>query len=118
MPLIRVRPRDLAAAAVERVPRTVGVRDGRPVLADGRALAVANVIWCTGFHPGFAWIDLPVLTGAGPVHERGVATGEPGVYFVGLAFLAAASSSMIHGVERDAAFVADRIAARAGARAG
>jgi len=118
MPLIRVRPRDLAAAAVERVPRTVGVRDGRPVLADGRALEVANVVWCTGFHPGFAWIDLPVLEGTRPVQERGVATGEPGLYFVGLAFLAAASSSMIHGVERDAAFVADRIASRAGARAG
>ena len=29
--------------------RTVGTRDGKPVLADGRALDVANVVWCTGF---------------------------------------------------------------------
>ena len=24
-------------------------------------LDVANVIWCTGFHPGFSWIDLPIF---------------------------------------------------------
>jgi putative flavoprotein involved in K+ transport len=48
-PLIRVKPRDLAAAGVERVPRTAGVEDGRPRLEDGRVLDVANVVWCTGF---------------------------------------------------------------------
>jgi hypothetical protein len=40
-PLGRVRPRDYAAAGIERVPRTVGVRDGRPLLEDGRVLEVA-----------------------------------------------------------------------------
>ena len=34
-PLIRVKPKDLAAAGVVRVPRTAGVREGRPVLDDG-----------------------------------------------------------------------------------
>jgi putative flavoprotein involved in K+ transport len=37
-PLVRVKPEDLAAAGVERVPRVVGVRDGRPLLADDRVL--------------------------------------------------------------------------------
>jgi putative flavoprotein involved in K+ transport len=60
MPLLRVKPRHLAAAGVLRVPPTVAVRDGRPVLEDGRELEVANVIWCTGFDAGFSWIDLPV----------------------------------------------------------
>ena len=47
-PLIRVKPGDLAAAGVERVPRTVGVQDGLPVLEDGRVLGVANVVcWIT-----------------------------------------------------------------------
>ena len=83
------------------------------MLADGRVLDVANVVWCTGFHPGFSWIDLPVFGENGlPLHERGVVTGEPGLYFVGLAFLYAASSTMVHGVGRDAAHVADAIAAR------
>ncbi|HEX9611679.1 MAG TPA: NAD(P)-binding domain-containing protein [Gemmatimonadales bacterium] len=113
MPLIRIRPRDLAAAGIERVPRVVGARDGLPVLEDGRVLDVANVIWCTGFHPGFSWIDLPVFREDEPMHERGVVATEPGLYFVGLGFLYAASSAMVHGVGRDAEYVVRNIASRA-----
>jgi putative flavoprotein involved in K+ transport len=114
MPLIRVKPADLAAAGVGRVPRVVDIWDGRPVLAGDRVLDVANVIWCTGFHPGFSWIDLPIFTAEGePAHRRGVVAGEPGLYFVGLAFLYAASSAMIHGVGRDAEHIVEAIAARA-----
>jgi len=109
MPLIRVKAKDLAAAGIERVPRTVGVRDGLPLLEDGRILDVGNVIWCTGFHPGFTWIDLPVLGADEPLHERGVVAKEPGLYFVGLAFLYSASSTMIHGIERDAKHVVQTI---------
>lgn len=112
-PLIRQRPKDLASAGVQRVGRTAGVSDGKPVLEDGRVLDVANVIWCTGFEPGFSWIDLPVFGEHGqPVHERGVSTREPGLYFLGLGFLYAMSSSMIHGVGRDAEYVAKAVAAR------
>jgi putative flavoprotein involved in K+ transport len=115
-PLIRVKPADLGAAGVERTPRVAGVQDGRPLLADGRALDVANVIWCTGFHPGLSWIDLPKpLYGADgePLHERGIVPGEPGLYFVGLHFLHSLSSPMIPGVARDAERIADTIQARA-----
>ena len=110
--LIRIKPEDLDTAGIERVPRTAGVRDGLPVLADGRVLDVANVIWSTGFHPGFSWIDLPVHGAEEPMHERGVVAGEPGLYFVGLNFLYALSSVMIHGVNRDAERIANEIAAR------
>ncbi|MGH2653120.1 MAG: flavin-containing monooxygenase [Actinomycetota bacterium] len=111
-PLIRVKPKDLAAAGVERVPRTTGVEDGFPQLEDGRRLDVASVVWCSGFHPGFSWIDLPVLGPAEPRHDRGVVHTEPGLYFVGLRFLYSKSSEQIHGVGRDAAWIADMIAAR------
>src|SRR6185503_14427553 len=37
-PLIRVKAQDLAGAGVERTPRVAGVRDGLPVLDDGRVL--------------------------------------------------------------------------------
>jgi len=112
-PLIRVKPSDLAVAGIQRVPRTTGVRSGLPVLADDRVLDVTNVIWCTGFHPGFSWIDLPVFGADGePVHHRGVVPDEPGLYFVGLHFLYAMSSTMIHGVSRDAEHIAANIAAR------
>ena len=112
-PLIRTKTSDLTAAGVQRVGRIAGVRDGKPVLEDGRVLDVGNVIWCTGFDPGLSWIDLPVFGEDGePRHERGVVAGEPGLYFVGLHFLYAFSSTMIHGVGRDAQHVAEAIAAR------
>jgi putative flavoprotein involved in K+ transport len=112
-PLIRVKPRDLTAAGVQRAARVAGVRDGLPVLADGRALDVQNVIWCTGYDPGFSWIDVPVFDAHGqPQHESGVVEKAPGLYFVGLHFLHAMSSTMIHGVGRDAERIVATLAAR------
>ncbi len=112
--LIRVKPKDLAAAGVERVPRVMGVQDGLPLLEDGRVLDVSNVVWCTGFRPDFSWIDLDIF-GAGenpiePIHERGVIPSEPGLYFVGLFFLYAGSSELLRGVGRDAEYVVNHIA--------
>lgn len=111
-PLIRVKSKDLKKAGIERLPRVVGVKDGLPLLQDGRVLEVTNVIWCTGFDPGFSWINLPVFDGDEPKHDRGIVPGEPGLYFVGLHFLYAMSSTMIHGVGRDAEYIAKEIARR------
>jgi len=118
-PLIRVRRSDLERLGVKPVPRTAGVERGRPVLEDGRVLDVANVVWCTGYHPGFDWIDLPVFGDDGePEHRSGIVDREPGLFFVGLHFLHSLSSEMIHGVGRDADRIAGVIAARAPARNG
>ena len=111
-PLIRVKSEDLARVGVERVPRTTGVEDGKPMLADGRVMDVANVVWCTGFDPGFDWIGLEVLQDGEPVHRSGAVEAHPGLYFVGLHFLHALSSVMIHGVGRDADRIASAVAAR------
>ena len=111
MPLIRTRSGDLAAAGVTRAPRMAGVRDGFPLLADGTVRRVSGVIWCTGFDMGQSWIDLPVFDSHGePIQNRGVVPTEPGLYFVGPHFLYSASSTMIHGIGRDAQHVATRIA--------
>jgi putative flavoprotein involved in K+ transport len=110
-PLERVRPKELAAAGVERVPRTVGVRDGLPLLEDGRVLEVANLIWCTGSRPDFGWIDLAVFGQDGlPLHDRGAVASRPGLYFVGLWFLSGFTSSLLGGVGRDAERIAGQIA--------
>jgi putative flavoprotein involved in K+ transport len=112
-PLARVRRRDIAAAGIERVPRTAGARDGLPLLEDGRVLEVANVVWATGFRTDFSWIDLPVLDADGePRHDRGVVAAQPGLYFVGLFFLPAVSSALVGGVGADADHIAAAIAAR------
>ena len=115
-PVVRVKPSDLAAAGVERVPRTTGVEGGCPVVGPDRVLDVENVVWCTGFRPDFSWIDVPVFGGAEtpkePVHERGVVPDAPGLYFVGLFFLHALSSSLLCGVARDARYVVDHLVSR------
>lgn len=113
LPLARVRRKELTRAGIERVPRMTGVRDGLPMLADGVALAAANVMWCTGFVSDFSWIDLAVIDPDGkPRHERGIVRSEPGLYFVGLFFLSAGSSSLIGGVGRDARHIARHIASQ------
>jgi putative flavoprotein involved in K+ transport len=75
-------------------------------------VGAANVIWCTGFRPGFSFVDLPVLGPQEPNHDRGIVRSEPGLFFIGLKFLYSVSSEQIHGVGRDADHIARRIAAR------
>jgi putative flavoprotein involved in K+ transport len=109
-PLLRVKPKDLVAAGVERVGRVTGVVDGYPSLDDGSVLDVANVVWCTGFEPGFSWIDLPVFDDEGyVVHERGVVDAVPGVYSVGLKFLYSVLSDTLLAADRDAGHVVDHL---------
>ena len=109
-PLIRVKPKHLADAGIERVPKVVGVREGKPLLADGRTLDAKNIIWCTGYEPGFSWIDLPIFGEDGrPVHDRGIVDRAPGLYFVGLHYLYSMTSDTITGVGRDAERIAKAI---------
>jgi putative flavoprotein involved in K+ transport len=113
IPLARVRRKDFAAAGIERVPRMTGVKNGQPLLEDGRILAVSNVVWCTGFTPNYDWIDFPLPSHNGlPAHERGSVEAYPGLYFVGLPFLYSLSSVLVGGVGRDAGFIVDHIGSR------
>jgi putative flavoprotein involved in K+ transport len=112
-PLVRVKPRDLVSAGIERVPKVADVRNGQPLLADDHTLNVRNVIWCTGYHPGFSWIHLPIFGEDGrPMHERGVVTRVPGMYFVGLHYLYSMTSATVIGVGRDAERIARAIRER------
>jgi putative flavoprotein involved in K+ transport len=114
-PLLRVRLPDLDAAGVERHDaKTVGVQDGKPVLADGTVLDVANVIWCTGYRRDYSWIGAPVTGPDGyPEEVRGVSLTVPGLYFLGVPFSYAFTSMLVAGAGRDAKYVVDRIAERA-----
>lgn len=109
-PLIRVKSRDLARAGVERTSRITGVHDGMPVTEDGHRLDVASVVWCTGFRPDLTWVDLAGVPADGLVpNERGVCPQEPGLYVLGQLFQYSLASSMVHGVGRDAAQLAEHI---------
>ena len=112
-PLIRVKPQGLEDAGVIRVQRTIGVKNGRPMTAEGAVLDVKNVIWCTGYEHVFPWIDLPIFGADGdPIHEEGVVPSVPGLYFVGLHFLYAMSSATLIGIGRDSKRVVNALAKR------
>jgi putative flavoprotein involved in K+ transport len=116
-PLLRVRLPDLDRAGVERHDeKTVGVTDGKPTLADGTVLDVANVIWATGYRPDYSLVAADILGDDGwPAEVRGVSPTVPGLYFLGVPFQYAFSSMNIVGAGRDAKFVVDRIAERVAA---
>lgn len=111
-PLLRVKRSDVASAGIERVTdRMTGVRDGLPVLGEGRMVDVVNVIWCTGFRHDFSWIELPVIGDDGwPLEERGVVPASPGLYFTGLSFQSSFRSMLIGGAGADAAYIVNYLA--------
>jgi putative flavoprotein involved in K+ transport len=77
---------------------------------DLRAASIRSVVWATGYEFDFGWVALPIFDPRGqPTHRRGV-TAAPGVYLLGLPWLAKAKSSFLYGVGEDAAFIAERIA--------
>jgi putative flavoprotein involved in K+ transport len=114
-PLLRVRLQDLDKAGVERHDdKTVGVKDGRPMLADGTVLDVATVIWATGYRPDYSLVAAPIVGDDGwPVEVRGVSPTVPGLYFLGVPFQYAFASMLVTGAGRDARYVVDRITERA-----
>lgn len=96
---------------VELVGRAVAARGDRVAMAEGRSIRVAGVVWATGFRSDYGWIRAPVLDARGaPVQRRGGAQ-VPGLYFLGLPWMHTRGSALIGWVGRDAAYLADRIAA-------
>ena len=112
IPLGRVRRKDIIASGIERVGRTTGVRNGYPLLEDGRVLKPSTVIWCTGYRTDFTWLDLPLPTTRHgvPIHDRGIVESVPGLYFMGILFQYSLSSALLGGVGRDAKYIVDHIA--------
>jgi putative flavoprotein involved in K+ transport len=70
---------------------------------------ITSVVWATGFHTDFSWVEAPVLDARGKaVHERGV-TRTPGLYFLGLPWLHTWGSGRFSGVKTDAEHLLGRI---------
>ncbi|MET9258422.1 NAD(P)/FAD-dependent oxidoreductase [Amycolatopsis sp. NPDC004079] len=86
-----------------------------PVLElDLAAAGVTSIVWATGFAVDYSWLRVDAFDENGrPKHRRGVSV-EPGVYFIGLPWLARRGSSFIWGVWHDAKFVADHVAIQRG----
>jgi putative flavoprotein involved in K+ transport len=73
---------------------------------------ITTIIWATGYALDFDWLKLPAFDAKGrPAHQRGISV-VPGLYFLGLAWLARRASPFIWGVWHDADYLAAHIAAR------
>lgn len=94
-----------------RAASATAARDRHLVFNGGDSIETDNVIWATGFQWDAPWIELPVLDeNSVPDHDGGIAVGAPGIYFLGLRYLRRFNSSLVGGVGRDAAFIAEHIA--------
>jgi putative flavoprotein involved in K+ transport len=113
-PLVRVKRKHLDDAGVLRHDaRTTDVVDGRPTLADGTVLDVANVVWCTGYRQDFSFIHPSVVGDDGwPLDAGGVVAELPGLYFMGLLFQRGFYSMLVGGAGRDARHIARHVLAR------
>jgi putative flavoprotein involved in K+ transport len=84
-----------------------------PPLLGLAEVGISTVIYATGFHYDFGWIDLPVFDERGyPRYRRGV-TEIPGLYFCGLHWMETQGSGLFYGVGRDAEYVAGHLRAKA-----
>ena len=71
---------------------------------------ISTIIWATGYHMNFSWVDIPVFDGKGyPGHERGI-TPISGLYFLGLPWLYTWGSGRFSGIARDANYLANCVA--------
>jgi len=85
-----------------------------PATFDLVEAGIGTVIYATGYHYDFRWIDLPVFDERGyPRYDRGI-TEIPGLYFVGLHWMHTQGSGLFYQVGRDAGYVVDHLR-RAGA---
>lgn len=79
---------------------------------DLRSGEITSIVWATGFHPDYRWLDVPVLDRKGQlVHDGGVVTGAPGMYAIGLPVLRRRKSTFIHGAEDDARDIVSHLVA-------
>lgn len=118
-PIMRPAPHDLAKThGVTLYSRFDGVDGSKLTFTDGETLDTEDltIIWCTGFRGDYSMLDgisRDVLDARGaPIHDRGVATGAPGLFFVGLRHQYTVASHDIYGVSQDAEFIAGRIEER------
>lgn len=99
-------PEEPSARHLGPLPATVA---SPPLELDLAAAGVSSIVWATGFAVDYGWLDVDAFDEAGkPSHRRGV-SAEPGVYFVGLPWLARRGSSFIWGVWHDAGYIAEHI---------
>jgi putative flavoprotein involved in K+ transport len=87
------------------------VEDSPPLGLDIRNGQIETIVWATGFHSDYSWLDVPVLDRKGKIRHDGGVVNSPGMYLMGMTFLRRRKSSFIHGAGDDASDLSDHLAA-------
>jgi putative flavoprotein involved in K+ transport len=87
-------------------PWTPEVEPGELDLATS---GIRSIIWATGFHTDFSWVQAPAFDARGRVeHVRGV-TAVPGLFFIGLPWLHTWGSGRFSAVGADAEHIVEQM---------
>jgi putative flavoprotein involved in K+ transport len=110
--LVGTSPRRAGRNGIQLRARLTEV-DGRTVrFEDGMSAEPAVVIWATGYHSDYGWIQVDGALAEGrPEHQRGVSQ-VPGLYFLGLAWQHSRGSALLGFVQHDAAHLAEQVLAQ------
>jgi putative flavoprotein involved in K+ transport len=81
---------------------------------------IKTILWCTGFHPDYSWLHVPVVDAKGHLRHDGGVVDAPGLYALGLPVLRRRKSTFILGAGDDARDIVEHLAGylAAGAAAG
>jgi len=80
-----------------------------PTQLDLYSADIRTVVWATGYHYDFSWVDADIFGKGGyPQQQRGV-TSEGGLYFIGLHGMHTTASGLFSGVGQDAQHITDHI---------
>jgi putative flavoprotein involved in K+ transport len=71
---------------------------------------IRSIIWATGFHPDYSWLEVPVVDRKGHLRHDGGIIDAPGLYAIGLPVLRRRKSTFIYGAEDDAYDIVDHLA--------
>jgi putative flavoprotein involved in K+ transport len=105
----RTGARDADVAAPERFEPTRMPATSRLHLDLGTG-EIRSIMWATGFHPDYSWLDVPVVDRKGHLRHDGGVVDAPGLYAIGLPVLRRRKSTFIHGAEDDARDVVEHLA--------
>ena len=94
-------PADSAVTASHRFEPTQ-VEASPPLGLDLSRGRIKTIIWATGFHPDYSWLDVPVVDRKGNIRHDGGVVEAPGMYLLGIPFLRRRKSSLIDGAGDDA----------------
>jgi len=105
----RTGARDTDVGAPERFEPTRMPASSRLHLDLGTG-EIRSIVWATGFHPDYSWLDVPVVDRKGHLRHDGGVVDAPGLYAIGLPVLRRRKSTFIHGAEDDARDVVAHLA--------